>query len=224
MPDATDIPFTVSSHSDCFPESLSDVTTPMADQGPTNLEELLDRIKETTENANQVSIGEVLDVVGYRSFGPLLLVAGLITVMPIVGDIPGVPTVMAVFVTLIAGQMLFHREHPWLPDWLLRRSVAADKLLKAVGWIYRPAQFVDRGLRPRLKAFTHRTAAHAIAVACILISAVMPLLEVIPFSANLAGSALTAFGLSLIAEDGLFSLLAFVFTTLTFGVAAYSFF
>ena len=40
----------------------------------------------------------------------------------------------------------------------------------------------------------------------------MPVMEVVPFSANLAGIALTAFGLAVIAHDGLLALVAFAAT------------
>jgi hypothetical protein len=50
----------------------------------------------------------------------------------------------------------------------------------------------------------------------------MPAMELVPFSANGAGAALTAFGLSLIAHDGLLALLAFVFTAMTFGLVLYN--
>lgn len=65
---------------------------------------LLDQIEETTETDDQVSVDDILDLVGRRSFGPLLLLAGVITLLPIVGDIPGVPTLMATLVILIAVQ------------------------------------------------------------------------------------------------------------------------
>ncbi len=45
-----------------------------------------------------------MQAVGSRSFGPLLLVAGLVTLSP-AGDVPGVPTIMAAFVFLVAGQL-----------------------------------------------------------------------------------------------------------------------
>ncbi|HEX3034413.1 MAG TPA: exopolysaccharide biosynthesis protein [Thermodesulfobacteriota bacterium] len=73
----------------------------------------------------------ILKLVGRRSFGPLLLVAGLVTLLPIICDIPGVPTIMGIFVLLIAGQLLFRREHLWLPCWMLNRSVPRDKLRKS---------------------------------------------------------------------------------------------
>ena len=192
------------------------------DQELTNLEQLLDRVGEAAHDGDRVSLGTILEVVGRRSFGPLLLVAGLVTLLPIIGDIPGVPIIMGVLVVLIAGQLLVRREHFWLPRWLLQRSVAQDKLRTALTWLRSPARFVDRWLRPRLPGFTHHTAIYVIALVCVGIAAAMPAMEVIPFSANVAGAALTAFGLALIAHDGLLALLAFVFTAITFGLVIYN--
>lgn len=194
----------------------------VTDSSPSSLVELLDRIRKTTKEGQRVSMEEILEEVGPRSFGALLLVAGLITLMPLVGDIPGVPTVMALFVVLVAGQLLLHRRHLWLPEWLLDRSVGRDKLDTALDWMDRPAQFIDRWLQPRLQSFTHRAATYPIAIACLFVAAVMPVMEVIPFSANLAGGALTAFGLSLITHDGLVALFAFGFTLLAFGVIVFN--
>lgn len=192
------------------------------DQELTNLEQLLDRVGQAAEGGGQVSLDEIVEVVGRRSFGPILLLAGLITVMPLVGDIPGVPTIMGAFVLLVAGQLLVRRKHLWLPQWLLTRSVSREKLRRALDWMRRPAQFIDRFLRPRLTVFTGHPATYVIALACAGIAMVMPVMEVIPFSANLAGGALTAFGLALIARDGLLALLAFGFTIGTFGVVVYN--
>jgi hypothetical protein len=46
-------------------------------------------------------------------------------------------------------------------------------------------------------------------------------MELVPFSANLAGIVLTAFGLALIASDGLLALIAIVLTAGTIGVVAH---
>jgi len=187
-----------------------------------NLEQLLDRICEAPDEHDRVTLGAILDTAGRRSFGPLLLVAGLVTLAPIVGDIPGVPTIMAVLVFLTAVQLLFRREYFWLPGWLLDRSVSRDKLRKTVNWLRRPARFIDRFIRPRLTTFMQRLGSYVVAIACIVISIAMPPMEVIPFSANIAGAALTAFGLSLIAQDGLVALIAVAFTALMFGILAYN--
>lgn len=184
----------------------------------TNLEQLLDRIEETTKDHDSVSLGLVLDAVGSRSFAPLLLVAGLVAIVPGVGDIPGVTTTMAVLVVLVAGQLLFRRKHLWLPRWLLNRSIGRSKLCKAIGWARRPSRTVDRWLKPRLSVLTNTT---AISLGCIAVAAVMPVMEVVPFGAIAAGAALTAFSLALVARDGLLALVAFTATALTIGLGIY---
>jgi hypothetical protein len=188
----------------------------------TNLEQLLDRIGEAATEGSDVSLDAILDEVGRRSFGPLLLVAGLITVAPIIGDIPGVPTLMGVLVILIAAQVLFRHDHFWLPGWMLRRSISATKLHKALSWLRRPARFIDRFLRPRLTFLTQRAGMIVIAVVCMQIAIAMPFMEVVPFSANVAGFVLAVFGLALIACDGLLALIAFLVLVFSIGAGAYS--
>lgn len=188
----------------------------------TGLEQLLDRIGKTADNRNRIFLSTILETVGSRSFGPLLLMAGVILASPLSG-IPGMPTTMGVLVLVIAVQLLFDRKHFWLPRWLLTRSVTRERLRQALHWMRPSARFIDRCLRPRLEIFTRRTAANAIAIVCMVIAAGIPVMEFVPFSATGAGVALTAFGLSLIARDGFLALLAFVFTTLTCALVAFSF-
>jgi hypothetical protein len=194
----------------------------MANAEITNLRQLLDRIEDAAEDSERIRLGEILDIVGRRSFGPLLLLAGVATLAPLIGDIPGVPTIIATIILLLAVQLLFGRDRFWLPRWLLERSVASDKLAKAIGWLRRPAGFIDRLLRPRITVLTEGPAVRVIAVVCILIAAAMPVMELVPFSANGAGAALAAFGLSIIGHDGLLALLAFTFTAGTMAVVGFN--
>ena len=86
----------------------------------TNLEQLFDCIGKAAEQKRneKVSIDSIMEMIGRRSFGPLLLLAGLIILAPVIGDIPGVPTIMGVFILLVAVQLLIGQEHFWLPKWL----------------------------------------------------------------------------------------------------------
>lgn len=186
-------------------------------QEPHNLEQMLDRFTqaERAESSDQVSLGDVFHEVGRRSFGPILLVPGVITLLPVIGDIPGVPTLMALLVLLVAVQLLFRAQHFWIPGLLLDRSVDKNKLDKAVSWSRRPARFLDRFLKPRLTFLIHGPAVVAVALACIVIALAMPPMEFVPFTANGAGLALTLFALSLMAHDGLLAALAFAVTLAT---------
>ncbi|MBS3805692.1 MAG: exopolysaccharide biosynthesis protein [Oleiphilaceae bacterium] len=188
-------------------------------QQPANLDQMLDRLEEAERfGGTHTTMEDIVSKVGRRSFGPLLLVPGLITLMPVIGDIPGVPTLMALLVLIVAGQLLVGRDYFWLPNTILKRSVPHDKLEKAVKWSRRPARFMDRFLKPRLVSFTRGPGVHVIALVCILIALVMPPMEVVPFTANGAGLALTLFGLSLMAKDGLLALIGLILTAVTFGL------
>ena len=116
----------------------------------TKLDHILNMIENTADNKDQVSLGMIMDALGRRSFGPILLLAGLITLAPIIGDIPGMPTIMGAVVLLTAVQLLIRREHVWMPQWMLRRSVRKERLCKALEWIRPVARFLDRFTRPRL--------------------------------------------------------------------------
>lgn len=179
---------------------------------PHNLEELIDDIEAIDSPSGRIRFDDVLDATGHRSFGPLLLIAGLITLIPVISGIPGVPTLMALFTLLVCVQLLLGRRTFWLPRWLRERNIEDSKVHKGLRWMRRPARFTDKFLHHRLAVMTGKTGRRLTAVACVLIALVMPPMEFIPFSASLAGAALSLFGLSLMARDGLLALLGFVAT------------
>lgn len=187
-----------------------------------SLIELLDQIEESASDSDKVSLDSVMNAVGRRSFGPILILVGLVIVAPLVGDIPGVPTIMALLIVLVAAQVLMRRKHLWLPRWMLDRRVSSEKLKKAVKWLRKPARFIDGLLRPRLQHLTHEIGIQVTAVVCIIIAAALPPMELVPFSANAAGIALTALGLALIANDGLLAIGAAIVSVGTIGMVVYA--
>ena len=187
-------------------------------QDATNLTELIHAMERMERENAQVSVDDVVHAVGRRSFGPLLLLAGLITLAPIIGDIPGMPTLMAVLVLLTSSQLLVGRETFWLPKWLLKRSLSRQKFDKALHYMKKPAKWVDGLLGVRLAWMTGYIGIRVTAFACLLVALAMPPMEFIPFSANGAGLALTLFGLGLVARDGLMLALGFLLTGVTFTV------
>lgn len=192
------------------------------DEEPHYLEEMVDRIGDAEPDAgDRVTLDAILDAVGRRSFGPLLVAAGVIILVPLVGDIPGVPVLVGLVVLLVSVQLLLGRDHIWLPRWMLKRSVSRAKLCKGLGWLRRPARFIDRLLRPRLTVLTRGPAIYVVAATCILVAAATPAMELVPFSATIAGAVLTAFGLALIAHDGALAVTAFVLTAGGLGWVGY---
>ena len=165
------------------------------------LQQLLDRL-DTAATGERVDVERMMQAVGRSSFGALLLLGGLVTLSPL-DIIPGIPTLIALAVLIVCVQLLLGRRQFWLPAWVLRRSIAGERFRRALRWLQKPARFGDRLVRPRLTALTTDAAIKVIALGCIVVALAMPVMEVVPFSANLAGIALTAFGLAVIAHDGL---------------------
>lgn len=183
-----------------------------------NLQQLLDHLARLSRGRDEVSLRLVIKSIGSRSFGPLLMLVGVVLASPLSG-IPGMATTMAVFILLIAVQMLFGRKEFWLPAWLLNRSVKHDHLVSAISWMRPVARRIDAVLRPRLTGLVTHGAAYVIALICVFISIGLPMMEIVPFSASVAGLALAAFGLALVMNDGVLVILAVTLVCATFGVA-----
>lgn len=175
-----------------------------------NLQSLLDQIEKSTEGDDSISVDAVLKATGKRSFGPMLLIPGLIALSPLSG-IPGMPTIVGIMVLLIAGQLLVGRSEFWFPKFILRRSISRPRFEKAAGAMRSVARYVDKLLKQRLSVLTKGPATYTIAALCLLLSLIAPVLELLPFAITGLGAALTALGLALIADDGLLALIALGF-------------
>ena len=159
----------------------------------------------------RVSVADLMDAIGERSFGPLLLVPSLIAVSP-VGAIPGLPAITSAIIVLISAQILIHHDHFWLPGWLQRRSMDAGKMERGLEKFRGVARFIDHLLRPRWTWLTQGPFLYAIAAFCLFIGLITPILELVPLGGIPPNAAVVAFSLAITARDGLWAMLAFVFT------------
>ena len=183
-----------------------------------DLEGVLDQILRACDRdpTEWVSVKDVMETIGNRSFGPLLLVPGLIGLSPI-GAIPGLPGIMAAIVILVAIQMLFGRDHAWLPGVLLRRAMKKDRVKRGIALIRPYARFVDRFTMPRMTLLTRGAFFYVLAAACLLVAIVQPVIELVPLAGIVPNAAIVAFALAITAHDGLWALIALAFT----GASAY---
>jgi hypothetical protein len=171
-------------------------------------------------NGAKVSVGEIVETFGKRSFGPLLLLTGLLGMTP-VAAVPSAPSIIALITVLIAGQLLFGRETIWLPGFLEKLSVKAARVAKAARIAKRPVHIADRITRPRMLILTTPLADRLVALACVLVAACVPPLEFLPFVAFVPSLAIFAFGLSLVARDGLLVLIALTISVGTMALIAW---
>lgn len=176
--------------------------------------EVLDETVEKTEGET-VTLGEVLDTVGKRSYGPLFLIISIIALIPIVGGIPGMSIFTATIILVLAIQLLFLRAHPWLPKKLLSISFSRDKLVRGVEkarpWTERIGKVVGR----RWAIFTQPPFINIVALICIFLGLSFYPLELIPFGVTLPALAVFVFGLALTTHDGLLIVIGLFITALS---------
>lgn len=178
-----------------------------AAQPSQTLDGLLDELERTVDREPAAAVRQLHEAIGERSFGPLLCAVGLAGVTPL-SAVPTVPSMLALCTVLVAVQLVFGRKTFWLPKWLLDRRISRGRLRSSVRLARRPARVVDRLLKPRLEALTGSLASRLVALVCIMIAATVPVLELLPLVAGLPSLAILAFGLGLLARDGLLVVLA----------------
>jgi len=194
----------------------------MAQEATQDLETLVDQLSEAAEgNGPKVSIGDVVDKVGRRSFGPLLLLGGLLGMSPL-GLIPTAPSIIAAVTLTVSVQLIVGRQTVWIPRFLRKVSVKSERLARAAQFARRPARIMGRVVRPRLPVVTRPPADRLAAVGCALAALATPPLELVPFAGLAPAFAVAAFGLSLIARDGVVSLIAFASTAGAAGLVGYT--
>ena len=169
-----------------------------------NLMRLLDQLEHETGNG-QVSVRDVLQLLGARAFTPMLLVPCLVLVSPI-SAVPGVPSFLSLLVGLVAVQMLFGQTRIWLPGFVLDRAVDATRLRRAVTFMRRPVAIVDPWINERLTWLADKPANMPALLIFCTVSFLMPLIEFVPFLTSTLASAMTLFAIGLFARDGLFML------------------
>ncbi|WP_366553392.1 exopolysaccharide biosynthesis protein [Aquibaculum sediminis] len=174
------------------------------------LEEVVRRIGAAGAG-ERVSVAEIMQSVGQRSFGPLLLVPGLLLVSPLSG-IPGSGTIGGLIIGIVSLHLILGRRRIWLPSFLLSRAVPRARLTGALRFLTPAIRVVDRLINRRFSFLTEGAFARLIGVICLSIACFMPPMELVPMSNSAMAAAVSLFALALVAHDGLLATLAFLAT------------
>ena len=185
---------------------MGDVPAPFV---PGALGRLIDRIRPS-DDEDRILVHDLLARMGERSFAPVILLPALILVSPLSG-IPGAPTLGMLLIVTVTVQALFGRQHPWLPGFVMRRSVSARKLARALDWLARPVGFIDRNSRNRWRLLTVAPLDRLPLLAILVTALPWPLLEPIPMVTTLGATAVSLFAIGLLLRDGLYVVTGFVF-------------
>jgi hypothetical protein len=146
------------------------------------------------EPPQRVTLGWLVDRLGDRSFGVVLLLLALL------GLLPGVSALAGVLLTMPAVQMVLARPGPVFPRRVAARPFEARRLARVVRRVVPVLRFMERFIRPRW-ATPFRATKRAVGGVVLLLAA--SLLAPVPLSNVAPALATGLIALAYLEEDGL---------------------
>jgi hypothetical protein len=146
----------------------------------------------------RVQLRQILAIAGDRGIGAILLLLALPQVMPI----PVVlSNLLALPVVLVAAQMSYGIQRPWLPRWLLEREVRRKRLVKGCVRLVPVLRQMERVIGPRPCMVRLRAGSRLLGSCCLIIS--LLLLAPLPLVTWFPAWALFAIAIGLLERDDL---------------------
>ena len=190
--------------------------TPANTQADTPLQSVFDLVEAALDGADSVDLKTVIEAFGNRSFGPIMVLCGLCMMTPL-GMLPGIPPAFGLIVIVFAMQLLFRRKTPWMPEFLRKVKIPADKLLKVKAKTKPVLAKIDGIIRPRLQWAVTGPMQVVISIVAIILSLSFFVLGMVPFGVVAPAAIILILGLGITARDGILALLGL---SLSLGVFA----
>ena len=162
----------------------------------------------------RISIQNLMDGLGERSFGFVLLLFGLLSAIAVV---PGLATVTAIPLLFFGLQMMGGYRTPWLPKFIANRSFAKRDLEATIEggvWFLR---WVESVCRPRLLFMTGAVGERVLGLLVFILALVIALPG--PGTNFLPGLAIAFMAVAIIQRDGLILFLGIVGSAIALYVA-----
>lgn len=181
------------------------------DDANNQIAEIIETVQDV-QDKDITSIGAMIAQLGYASFTPILLFISLVIVTPLSG-VPGLSSLCGLMIMLISAQLLMGRKELWLPDFMTRHKIRADRLSNALKHLETPLDWVQSITTRRLAFLTTPPLSHGLYLVCMLCGAAMPFLEFLPMTSTLLAAAVAMLSVALISKDGVFALLGLTVLT-----------
>ncbi|MFO0389618.1 MAG: exopolysaccharide biosynthesis protein [Alphaproteobacteria bacterium] len=169
---------------------------------------LLRNIMKSSEEKDQVSVGEFIAALGDRSFCLAVLVFSLPNSLPVPG-IPGFSTITGLPITFIAMQMVLGRKSLWLPKKIAAKRFSSRGLAKMLAKAIPTVERLEKLLKPRWLPLTSSIGERFLGVLMVVLSLIIAL--PIPGGNFLPGLSMSLVALAMLERDGMFLLFAATF-------------
>ncbi|MGC1309306.1 MAG: exopolysaccharide biosynthesis protein [Phormidesmis sp.] len=161
------------------------------------------RLAPSVGELSEVTLNEILEIAGERTFGFLFVLLALPSALPI--PAPGYSTPFGIVMFLLAVQLIVGREQPWLPEGFRKRGferkAVQGVIQKGMPWL----QKIELVSRPRLTSVcTSRGGRMVIGSAIALMS--LSMMIPIPLTNTLPAIGIFVTGFGLLDDDGAISL------------------
>lgn len=187
-------------------------------QPQATLEELLDDLVEAGEGP-EISVGDVLESFEHRSVAVLLTLFGLVAALPVIGAVPGMSIGTGILILIVVGRSFLGGQTLWFPRFLRRRRMRRGRFRRGVEKARPALRWLDRRLSPRLGMLVRGPARRrAAGVAAGMLALTFFPLAFIPWGTTAPSIGVVMLGLGLMAGDGLFVLIGYLFAATTIGV------
>ncbi len=167
------------------------------------LEALFDALADEAEHHEYITVDAILDRLGHRSYGPLLLLPSLLAIFPVIGALPGVSYGMAFVVLFVAIQFALSKPKLWLPGGLKRIRFSGGAFRTGVGKARPLLRWLDRFIMERFTIVLAPPFPRLIAWVCVVLGLLMVLYAAVPGGVVIPGVAVALLGLGLTTHDGI---------------------
>lgn len=176
---------------------------------PQRTSELLEQVAMTWPQ-DRVLLGDLARLFGGRGYGLLMLVLAL------PGAVPGISSIAAVPLGLVAVQLAIGLPRPWLPRFLADRSLSRDEFARMVGRVRPHLARIERVLRPRWAVVTGSVGERLLGAVCLALAMLLtiPVLFNLPLVVPIA---LVSIGM--LERDGVIAALGLIVGIAVLGVA-----
>lgn len=171
-----------------------------------------------TENTKDtITVGEIKNSLHERGFGVLMAIAALPLCIPVPVP-PGYTTIFAIPLFIIAIQMVWGLDSPWLPKWLEKKEITRKSLARLVEKATPLLRKIEKLLKPRLTYIEVHTWEKVIGLFAFVftISIAIPL----PLTNLPPGYGILIMSLGLLSKDGITIIIGMIIGVLGVGITA----